>query len=266
MQAMVARFCALALAFLLSSVVLGQEVGIWQSYVVLEEDSSGLQFFAGGMNADGAMEIDTVVFVKDGLDKLWLRGGEIKSFKNGSGDVTGAYLHYRITPQGALAGNFVEIPLPFFEDLPNAGDQKWQAVDQEISLFDSLTPGNYDFELYWRITTNQGDVFDNNNGNNYLTALGLPAVSTPENLSLVVPQVAVYPNPSNGDVTIQWDLLKPEGAVEITLFDAAGRVVKVHRSSVVNGRWQPAGLAPGNYTVMLQADEALFQKRIVVVR
>ncbi|MDO5655524.1 MAG: alpha-amylase family glycosyl hydrolase [Flavobacteriaceae bacterium] len=98
-----------------------------------------------------------------------LSGGQLKTWKNGSGDVTGAFMYYRIYKQGEIAENFLEINLPWKENnidgYPN--NQRWEKNDSNINLLNGLAPGNYFIEIYFKASTNEGDRWSSNNGQNF---------------------------------------------------------------------------------------------------
>ena len=110
-------------------------------------------------------------------------GGEVKTFKNDGGNVTGAYLDYRIWLTGNESGSFIERSIPFNENDPFvAGNQKWQLTGDNINVLSGLANGNYTLEIYFRASGNQGDVFDNVGGANYEATFAV--VPEPANLAL----------------------------------------------------------------------------------
>ncbi len=101
--------------------------------------------------------------------KYLLRGGEIKTWKNGSGDVTGAKLHYRVYYQGDSPGSFNELNLSFNADL-TGGNQRWKTTNHNVDLLSGKTKsGTYVIEYFFRITTNCSDEYLSNGGTNYQT-------------------------------------------------------------------------------------------------
>ncbi len=148
-----------------SGSLLAQNVGIFQTYIVLDINGSSNQFLAGGINADGAPSFDGGAYGT--VTSLVLNGGEMKTFKNGGGDVFGAELNYRVYEQASTPGGFNQVNLPFESNLANPGDQRWQEALAGIDLLSGLSAGNYVLEVFWRSPTNQGDQFDSNFGNNF---------------------------------------------------------------------------------------------------
>ena len=115
-------------------------------------------------------------------DSLQL-GGQQKSFKNDSTDVTGHRVYWRIG-----SGSFTTVNLAFQwntgdsgapSGLNNFGDQQWggdvQGANGSLVLssnvLSGLTPGNYTLEVYSEISTNGVDaaatIGNVNGGNNY---------------------------------------------------------------------------------------------------
>lgn len=150
---------------MVSGSLLAQNVGIFQTYIILDINGGGNQFLAGGINSDGAPTFDGGSYGT--VTSLVLNGGEMKTFKNGGGDVFGGELNYRVYEQAATPGAFNQVNLPFDANLPNPGDQRWQEALAGIDLLNGLSAGNYVLEVFWRSPTNQGDQFDSNFGNNF---------------------------------------------------------------------------------------------------
>ena len=155
---------ALSLSLLLFSAVFGQSTtantGIFQSYIVIDVNNTGNQFLAGNINSDLAptyngLNLGTV-------SSLTLNGGEVKTYKNGPGDVLGAQIFYSIYPTSGSAGSFSNINLPFFQNLPTPGDQVWQEALAGVDVIQGLAPGDYYLQAFWQVNTNQGNIFDSN--------------------------------------------------------------------------------------------------------
>lgn len=143
--------------------------GIFQTYIILDIDNGGNSYYAGGINSDGA----TSIFNGSNFNtpsSLILKGGEIKTFKNGLSDVTGAFLSYRVYKSGDTPGAFAEISLPFDSNLPNTGDQKWDETNLNIDILALALSGDgtYNLEVYWRAASSDGDRFDNDSGDNFI--------------------------------------------------------------------------------------------------
>jgi hypothetical protein len=149
--------------------------GIFQSYVILNF-GSGNQYRAGGINADNAatfngINLNTVYnsgsdFTSESI--FLLNGGENKTYKNSGSNVTGAKLYYRIYKNGDTPPSFIEVNLPYNSELGN-NDQKWTATASNINVLASVTSaGTWKLEVYWKVTSSDGDHFDNNSSSNFI--------------------------------------------------------------------------------------------------
>ena len=156
----------LLFSFILSVFTLSaQNADIFQTYIILNIDNTGNQFFAGGINADGATSYTSVNLGSP--TSFELKGGEIKTFKNGGANVTSAEINYRVYKQGDTPSSFTSINLPFDSDL-GGGDQKWKMENEEINLISAASgSGTFVLEIFWKISTSVGDKFDSDFGNNF---------------------------------------------------------------------------------------------------
>ncbi len=159
---------------MLSAYLAQGAVGIFQTYINYNIGAIG-NYRAGTFNADGAPTFDG--FDLGTLTSFTLNGGEVKSWKNSGGDVTGAQMYYRIYDTATVGGVFTELTLPFGADL-GGGDQRWDETAAGINLLNCLAPGRYYLEVYWRITTNEGDVYDSNSGLNHRTKFTVVGAAT----------------------------------------------------------------------------------------
>jgi len=148
---------------------------IFQSYVIIDA-GSGNQFLAGGYNADAAATFggsDLGTFAAS--DALTLNGGELKTYKNGSSNVCGGNVYYRVYASGDTPGSFSSVDLPYDSELGNPGDQKWDETAAGIDLLAGLTAGGaYTLEVYWDLAGAESDPagcgetkFDSDFGNNF---------------------------------------------------------------------------------------------------
>ncbi|MCK9410022.1 MAG: T9SS type A sorting domain-containing protein [Bacteroidetes bacterium] len=157
----------LLLAFLTLNLFAGS--GIFQSYVIYNI-GAGNVYRAGGANADAATGFNGISLGTFGTSStLIINGGENKTFKNSGSDVTGAKLNYRIYKNGDTPPTFTELNLPYDSDLVNPGDQKWDETAANINALSSVnSSGTWKIEVYWRVTSSDGDHFDNNSGSNFI--------------------------------------------------------------------------------------------------
>ena len=155
------------LVLFISTTAVLADSGIFQTYAIVNSGLGNI-YFAGGANADGG----GTSFNGAGFGtpaSLTLNGGEIKSYKNGGSNVTGAFLYYRVYKQTDPASSFIELNLPYDSDIGTGGDQKWDETAAAIDVLALATAGNGDYflEVYWKIATSVGDRYDSNNGANY---------------------------------------------------------------------------------------------------
>ena len=157
--------------------LLAQQADIFQTYIIYDVNGQNNAFRAGGINADNATpwrgtNLGTPT-------SLVLNGGEIKTYKNNGGDVTGAEMWYRVYEQNATPPSFSSINLPFSANLPNPGDQRWQQPLAGINILNGLGAGTYNLEVYWQIHTNLGARFDSDFGNNFIGTFSVAGAPVP---------------------------------------------------------------------------------------
>ncbi|HMP96167.1 MAG TPA: hypothetical protein PKA51_04545 [Kiritimatiellia bacterium] len=144
--------------------------GIWDAGIFLNANTTNLTY------RDATTQFNGVYlgnFLTVSNHTLVLRGGEIKTFKNSGSDVTGGTMFYRVYAADSAPGAFNPVNLPFFENMPNPGDQKWQAANLTINLLAGLTrPGSYRIEVYFEgfgtNPPNPPGKFYSNFGNNFI--------------------------------------------------------------------------------------------------
>jgi hypothetical protein len=152
--------------------------GIFQTYVIVDVNNTSNQYLAGGINSDLATQFNGINFGT--VSSFVLNGGEVKTYKNGPGDVFGAEIYYRVYPQSGTPGSFAPINLPFFQNLPTPGDQVWQQALAGVDLLAGTTASTtYVLEVFWKVTTNQGDLFDSNFSNNFTATFTTQAAPPP---------------------------------------------------------------------------------------
>ena len=181
------------------------DTGIYQSYVVV---NSGSNEYKASTDFNG-FNIGTFNIG----DSYLLNGGEIKTWKDNGGDITGAYLYYRIYKDGETASSYIEVSLPWAENNVDgsSNNQKWAKTNSNINILSGLTGGYYKIEVYFKATSNQGDRFSNNGGANYIA-----------NFTVTEPVDEIV---LNGKVTISPSLPTRNEEVTIT-FDATGTALE----------------------------------------
>ena len=161
--------CLIAIAAIIAAGNTYAGSGIFESYGIIKINAStsvyyDMQATTGNPDFQGASfgTFDTTVG-----NTLTLVGGEIKTFKNGGSDVTGAFFDYRVFKVGDTPGSFIEFGLPFNSDIGGDGDQKWDKTNQNANLLTGLSNGNYTLEVFARATSSDGPHFSSNGGSNY---------------------------------------------------------------------------------------------------
>jgi hypothetical protein len=180
----------LGAAFLCSAILLSVSpafgaLGIYESYVVLNLNSGGNVFYDAGASTGNPdyQNANLGTFNPVG-NSIILNGGEVKTYKNGSSDIFGAYLAYRIW-SGSASGSFTETSLPWNQDL-TGGDQKWQATGAGINVLSGLGNGNYTLELYFRADGNDDDAYDNGGNPSYNYRASFTVVPEATNVAMAV--------------------------------------------------------------------------------
>lgn len=79
-------------------------------------------------------------------DTLTLRGGDILTFKNGTDDITGATIHYRVD-----GGSFQTFNLSFNENNVNgaSGDQRWYGEGANVNVLTGLSNGDHTLDVFY---------------------------------------------------------------------------------------------------------------------
>lgn len=147
--------------------------GVYESYGILKINAStnlyyDMQAATGNPDFQGA---NLGIFDTSMGNTLVLAGGEIKTFKNGGSNVTGARFDYRVFKLGDTPSAFSEFNLNFNSNLSGTfgnEDQKWDNTGANVNLLNSLGNGNYTVEVFaYSTTSTDGNQFSNNGGNNF---------------------------------------------------------------------------------------------------
>lgn len=124
-------------------------------------------------------------------------GGQQRSFKNNSTDVTSHSISWRVY-SGAPSGSFTAVSMPFQFNIGGGGDQQWGGDTQgsnsnpiEIStnVLASLPNGTYTLEVFSQINTNgvnaATSIFNNVGGANYQATFTVVPEPTSAALGLI---------------------------------------------------------------------------------
>jgi hypothetical protein len=162
----------LLLLILLSERVFSQNFGDFASAIYLRNCNTTTFYNTTGSGANCINQTCATVFngtnfgsFNQNSNRFQIRGGEIKTWKNGGGNVCSARLNYTVYTTGARPGSpvFTTINLPFkcgcsagtFADGlgPCGGnDQKWSTESAGPIDLTNRAPGNYTIEIYYDYT------------------------------------------------------------------------------------------------------------------
>jgi hypothetical protein len=164
--------------------------GIFGSYVGINANGSGNTFYGAqqpGSNFLTAFQgLDLGTFnTVSASDTLLLSGAEVLTFKNGTGNVTGSEVQWKVNRVTAPTsdGSFAAVAVNFTADatfsdaagnsFSGGGDQKWANIASTPDVLSGLSAGTivspiqYELEVFFRSFTNEGDRFSNNGGSNF---------------------------------------------------------------------------------------------------
>lgn len=167
---------------LLSGSTTAQNAGIFSSYVILDVNATGNQYRYCTQNGD----IVNQAFQGSSfgnVNSIFLKGGQLKSFKNGGANVTGANIVYRVYKVGSTPDAFTTLSFNFGENYATPGDQRWEKNDYNINLASGLPSGSYTLEAYFYISTSISDKFDSNGGANYKATFNITTATLPVTLT-----------------------------------------------------------------------------------
>lgn len=155
------------LFLMLLGTMLNAGTGIYGSFVIVDDGASTYyDCIANGATTDfNGYDFGTMT----ATSTLSLNGGELKTWKSDGGNITGAYLYYRVYETGTTAPSFTEIQMSWAEDNVDgsSNNQKWTETAAAVNLLSGLSAGNYTLEVYFKATSNEGDIYDNNSSANY---------------------------------------------------------------------------------------------------
>ncbi|MBL0342527.1 MAG: T9SS type A sorting domain-containing protein [Bacteroidetes bacterium] len=154
--------------------------------------------------------------------------------------------------------NWIFLPFPYLAN-PDGMTPKWI----ETSLFVNDLYGNPSVQFRFTFISDGSTIHDGYSIDDFRIEsdpLSAPTLSSNDDL------FTVYPNPSSGEVNINFTKSNSPNAT-ITLFDIAGKAIfskPVANSSGYN--LQVSSLNKGSYTVVFSDADALIVKKLVVVQ
>ena len=171
----------LTVAVLLTSFPAFAGTGTFGSYIGIDDNSgSGNVWYGGNQPGPNTLDAFNGKWLGDYTigDTMNLSGAELLSWKNGSGDVTGAMIHFSIYETTAAPVTWNTTTINFSNNAPfsdaagnnftNTGDQKWAAITATPDILYGVGNGLYDLAVYFEATSNEGTLYDNNGGSNYV--------------------------------------------------------------------------------------------------
>lgn len=194
--------------------------GFFGSAVYIETNGSFAFYNCNGTNIGTQSFSGSLGSFAQNSGTLKLQGAEMKTWKDGNGNVCIPVLNYRIY-SGTPTGNFIAHELPFFCNCSggtfscgggscSGNDQKWQKPGSTGSGLNidltTYTPGTYTIEVFYRIPGNQNgtsdcpdNVWDNNGGNptNYTMSFTISA-ALPINL------LSFYGSATSENILLSW--------------------------------------------------------------
>lgn len=192
-----------------------QDAGIFESYAVLNINNAGntyydLQATTGNPDFNGAN-----LGSFSNTESLVVSGGEIKTWKNNGGDVTGAKMYFRVYTGSSSSLPFTEVDLPWVQNI-SSSDQKWTTTSNTTNVLSGLDPGTYTLEVYYVAFTNVGNRYSNNGGSNYKATFTITTtLGTQENAL------------KNKSYVIAGKLYSPKQEnLNVQVVDFSGRVIK----------------------------------------
>jgi hypothetical protein len=174
--------------------------GTFGSGVTFSTTSTEGTPIASGDHSSASAATDLGTFGIGVGNTLNLTGAGILTWKNGTGDVTGARFEYRIYTVGATPGGFANQGLGFGSNASfteygvtgnGGGDQFWGDSESygggfvAVDLLAGRSAGDYEIEWFSVATTNEGDRFENNSGNNYKATFTVVPEPTSAALGLI---------------------------------------------------------------------------------
>ena len=147
--------------------------GIFDRYIIVQLGNTS--FLSGAA-------FDSTNFGELNSNSLFLlKGGQLKTFKNGVDDITGTAMYYRIYKQGITPlPTFDTVGLPWKEEVQSplgSIDQTWEQNGYNFNILNGLVDGDYFIEIYFEaFYTDQTGVhihIDNNGGSNYLASFSI---------------------------------------------------------------------------------------------
>ncbi len=172
MKKILLAIAAVALLATASKTFAQDQWGLWdgdRSWIGLNQN--GTTNYWSVWNAGTGTFDNTALGTYSNSSTLNINAYDVKTWKGGTGDVTGGTLNWTVYTTGSRPGSITwsSIPISFLQDL-GSGNQKWGFTGGTTSILShsnvSFTgSNNYTFEFYVQVTgANPAAQYDNNGG------------------------------------------------------------------------------------------------------
>ena len=217
-----------------------QDAGIFESYAILNVNNGGntyydLQATTGNTDFNG---LDLGAF-NSATQSIVFVGGEMKTWKNSGGNVTGGNIRYVVYPTASPSSSFSSISYSWISDLGN-GDQKWGDSSGTTNILAGLPIGNYTIEVYTDADTNVGTKYSSNGSANYKATFTVSS-------SLAVGDINKSKTPSFFSEGKLYTSQK--GNLDVQVYDFSGKLVKKFNANNVSSGLELNLPKKGNYLV-----------------
>ncbi len=212
--------------------------GLWdsqRSYIVLNIKGTSTTYSLWDAGTGTFQGTDLGTFTAG--DVFEINNVDVKTWKNGTGDVTGCEYFYVIYETGARPSspNFTSLGGGWLENLDNNGNQKWGVANINVDLLSGLEPSkNYTLEIYGRVDGNNPSTskYDNNNNSstNYTATFSTDA-------GLPVELITFQAFTANNKIELKW-----ETATEVNNYGF--EIERAEDSNQIN--WEKIGFVEGN--------------------
>ena len=167
--------------------------GIFDSFLFTSTDGASPDVFYDIGASSGNPDFDGADLGTFGVGDTLQIGGQQKSYKNNSTDVTAHSLFYTIDG----GSPYQTVGLNWQKELATAGDQQWGGDVQggnanftvSSDILSGLSAGNHMLTVYSTITTNgnnaDGTIYNNNGAKNYTASFTVTAVPEPSSAALL---------------------------------------------------------------------------------
>lgn len=176
------------------------------------------------------------------IQDFYLKGSAVKTWKSGSGDVTGAQFNYKVWKNGDNEpAEYLVRNIGWTSDDGN-GNQTWADFGNEISLTNGLTPGNYFIKILYSITgTGVPGILQNGPFTATFSILD-PGTFVPD----ISSNIEIYPNPFS-----EFIIINSEKNINLQISDISGKTI--YSSNIKDREFiNTTSLNPGIYLIKIK--------------